>query len=58
MPDSLQDSPTGELLQERYDYLEEMLGELDNIEIDEDNLSDEAKADLLDEFQQISYQGC
>lgn len=35
MPDSLQYSPTGELLQERIDFCDELISEFDNIEEDE-----------------------
>ena len=36
MPESLQESPTGELLTERYDALEDWINEIDSIETDFD----------------------
>jgi hypothetical protein len=35
MPESLQESPVGQLLQERYDALDEWLNELDSIDLDD-----------------------
>lgn len=62
MPEGLQDAPTGELLQERYDMLDEMLSELEGIEIpeaeDEDvDDYDEAVLAAVQEVNEISYQG-
>jgi hypothetical protein len=54
MPESLQSSPTGEMLQERYDACEAMADELDNIEVPDEfdgpNGSDEPEEpDPVDE---------
>jgi len=51
MPESLQYSPTGELLQERIDALETALSELEDIDLDyeepdEDDLREELKDDI------------
>jgi len=52
MPESLQSSPTGELLQERIDALETALSELEDIDLDdyeepdEDDLREELKDDI------------
>ena len=53
MPDSLQDSPTGELLQERIDNLENAISEIESIDLeyeepDEDELMDDLKDDVED----------
>ena len=51
MPESLQDSPTGELLQERYDACDEMITEFDNIEYpDEDEVKAEVQGLVDDEL--------
>lgn len=54
MPDSLQESDTGNLLQERYDALDELYNELDNIETsmddDEDDWKDNWKGDNRDDY--------
>ena len=47
MPDALQDSPTGELLQERAAGMEEMADELESIDLEEEPGEGETKADLL-----------
>lgn len=49
MPEGLYDSPTGELLGERYDYLEEMIGEI------EDKKSE--FSDILESIREITYNG-
>lgn len=45
MPDSLQDSPTGELLQERIDACEEAISEFENIDTDYDGPGSEREVD-------------
>lgn len=51
MPDSLQESPTGELLQERYDSLDNSISELDGIDIDyEEPSDDELREDAISEL--------
>lgn len=57
MPDSLQSSPTGELLQERYDACEEWASELESIEIPEDDASEEYREAALDEARNCLYPG-
>lgn len=65
MPDSLQEGPTGELLQERVDGVEEMISELDGIAFDNefDPDSDDAEKfqdrqqEIIDEIQCITYSG-
>lgn len=50
MPEQLQDAPTGELLQGRYDSIDEMISELDGIELEIDESSDlEKEKDETDE---------
>jgi hypothetical protein len=63
MPESLQDSPTGELLQERYDecdsWAQELEAACDTLEStfgDEDSESDDREA-AVDDFKSISYEG-
>lgn len=41
MPEGLQEGPIGEMLQARYDSLEDLINELDNIEADYEDPSDE-----------------
>ena len=62
MPESLQDAPTGEMLQGRYDSVEEMLGELEDIETDiDEELSEDEKEDrkeeILQAIQDVCYNG-
>jgi len=62
MPESLYDSPVGEMLQSRYDSVEEMLGELEDIDTEiEDGLSEEEKQERYEEIQQaiqdVGYNG-
>ena len=61
MPEQLQDSPTGELLQERYDALDDMITELEGLsfdELDDDNADRESIIEsILEEISNISYQG-
>lgn len=61
MPDSLQYSPTGELLQERIDALDKMYSELENIEVEEKSEDEddfyEYIYDLIEEVNMIQYQG-
>lgn len=58
MPDHLQDSPTGELLQEREEACNNAADELDEIDLnppgDEEEDPEQYWADKLDEVQQIS----
>lgn len=50
MPESLQYSPTGELLQERIDSLDNAISEFENIELDyEEPDTDEIKEEIADE---------
>ena len=58
MPDSLQTAPTGELLQERIDALEELIPELENIEIEEisEFEYDEDNEDLDEEEQKQEWE--
>ncbi len=56
MPESLQYSSTGELLESRAEACEEMANELDNIEIMEGH-SDSIVEDLISEMQNIMYEG-
>lgn len=62
MPESLQDAPTGELLQGRVDSVDEMIGELEDIETDiDEELSEEEKEDrreeILQAIQDVCYNG-
>lgn len=51
MPYQLQDSGSGELLQERYDALDEWANELQDVDCDVDeDLSDEEKEERIDEI--------
>lgn len=53
MPEQLQESPTGELLQERCDGIDNMISELENIDLDEDrNLEDIAAG-----VNEVAYEG-
>jgi len=55
MPEQLQESsPAGETLQNRIEMCEEMVSELESIVFDDE---DQAIEDLIDEIQNISYQG-
>ena len=56
MPESLQESSTGELLQERYDALDEWIDELEGLDTDYDTTStddseEEFCATLVEEFE-------
>lgn len=51
MPESLQSSPTAELLQERCDYCCEMADELEAIELEPD-IEDEPEEDDFDEYEE------
>ena len=65
MPENLQESPTAELLQERYEALDMMIDELDSIDTsvesdDTDTAEDsirQQKEDILVEIQGITYDG-
>lgn len=62
MPESLYDSPVGEILQSRVDSVEEMIGELEDIDTEiEDGLSEEEKQERYEEIQQaiqdVGYNG-
>jgi len=70
MPEGLQEGPTGELLENRYDACETMADELDNIDIDADNYEgDSSDPDnpsvewlewlqgLIEEIQNVAYEG-
>lgn len=62
MPDSLQEAPTGEMLQERYDAVQEMIDELEAIDLtfdddlDDDEFEERGEA-ILEEIQAVSYCG-
>lgn len=49
MPDSLQSSPTGELLQERIDEMEEIVSQLENIEVDYEEDMDDINSDVAND---------
>ncbi|KKN67396.1 hypothetical protein LCGC14_0462600 [marine sediment metagenome] len=53
MPEQLQDAPTGELLQGRYDSIEEMISELDaiDVECDEDSIKEEVTSEFKEDFE-------
>lgn len=58
MPEGLQEGPTGELLQERYDSLDSAINELEGIDcndfdFDEDEAKENAKDELIDEYNRI-----
>jgi len=62
MPEQLQEAPTGEILQSRVDSVEEMLGELEDIETEiDEELSEEEKEDrkeeILQAIQDVCYNG-
>lgn len=62
MPESLQDAPTGEMLQGRVDSVDEMIGELEDIETDiDEGLSEEEKLErqeeILQAIQDVCYNG-
>lgn len=68
MPEQLQEAPTGELLQNRIDSLQEMMDEIDNITIPdalEEGEGDQSEIDnfesertsAIEELQNISYNG-
>jgi len=54
MPEQLQDSETGTLLQERYDRLDDAINELDNIDLDYDEPDEDT---LRDELEQDDPEG-
>jgi predicted RNase H-like nuclease (RuvC/YqgF family) len=58
IPEQLQESSAGQLLQERIDNLDDMISEIDNIDydLDDDAVLDEKEA-VIDDLSQISYQG-
>lgn len=72
MPDQLQSAPTGELLQNRADSIQEMIDELEGIdkEVDEESIKadldkdddkeeaiEDRKQEILEEIQNVSYNG-
>jgi len=62
MPEQLQDAPTGEILQNRVDSVEEMLSELEDIDLEiDEGLTEEEKQERYEEIQQaiqdIGYNG-
>lgn len=60
MPEPLQQGDTGQLLQERYDGLEELINELDAVDIpddDDDKDISEALGGLVGELEACSYGG-
>lgn len=62
MPEQLQDAPSGEMLQSRYDSVEEMLGELEDVDLEiDDELTEEEKQERYEEIQQaiqdVGYNG-
>ncbi len=52
MPDSLQDGDTGQLLEGREQSANDMADEYDQVDLDNESLED-----IIDELQQITYQG-
>lgn len=63
MPEQLQDSPSGEMLQERYDELDRWWSDLDDIksrfeslDSEDDDFADEKEA-LVDELGSLRYEG-
>lgn len=62
MPDQLQDAPTGELLQERYEEVDGMIDELQGIdlEVDEELNEEETEArmeEIAEEIISVGYNG-
>lgn len=57
MPESLQQGPTGELLQGRVDSLGDMISELEGVECEEGEEGNSGVSDAVDALQQISYGG-
>jgi hypothetical protein len=64
MPESLQDSGSGEILQNRYDSLDEMINDLEAVDLDidldidlEDEDLDQISESVMEELHNISYQG-
>lgn len=62
MPDQLQESETGQLLQERYDGVQEMVDELQSIDLEIDEEADEdeqeeEKNQVLMNIQAVEYMG-
>lgn len=56
MPDSLQEGPTGELLQERADACDQWATDLENVNVPDDGDEDE-KQSAVDELQGCNYPG-
>ena len=62
MPDSLQESPTAELLQERYDNLDNAISEFGGVDLDYDGEDDDEEAlqewirEKIDEMSNISFE--
>lgn len=54
MPDSLQEGPTGELLQERAQWCEDKISELDSIDVDDDS-DRETKESAVEELQGMDF---
>lgn len=62
IPEQLQDAPVGEMLQGRYDSVEEMIGELEDVDTDiDEGLSEEEEEDrkeeILQAIQDVCYNG-
>jgi len=62
MPESLQDAPTGEMLQGRVDSVDEMISELEDVDLEiEEGLTEEEKAEryeeILQAIQDVCYNG-
>ena len=59
MPEQLQDAPSGELLQSRYDSVEEMLSELEDVDLEiDEGLTEEEKQERYEEIQQAIQDVC
>lgn len=57
MPEGLQEGPTGELLQERYDGIDELINELEGIDCDDFDFDEDAKKEeIIDELKD-KYEG-
>ena len=56
MPEQLQDAPTGELVQERYDSIEEMISELDNVDLEFDEESIKQELEIEDDENDEDFQ--
>lgn len=62
LPENLREAPVGQLIQERYDALEEMLSNIDSIDyFEDDTITEEEqqarREDILSDLQAISYDG-